>query len=100
MKKTFLAISAALVMLNALPSHSQAQTACGDRSEFVNQLQSGYAEKPVSLGLSSNGAMIEVFASDNGTFSIVITQPNGTSCLVAAGDNWSSAPTRKAEIKL
>ncbi len=100
MKKTLIAITTAFVVLSAISTGSHAQTVCGERSEFVNKLDNGYSEKPVSLGLASNGAMIEVFASDNGTFSIVVTQPNGTSCLVAAGDNWASAPTRKAEIKL
>ncbi len=100
MKKTLLALAAAFVAFSAMPTDSTAQTVCGERSEFVNKLKNGYAEKPVSVGLASNGSMIEVFASENGTFSIVITQPGGTSCLVAAGDNWASAPTRKAEIKL
>lgn len=100
MKKTLLAITAAFIAFSAIPTGSHAQTVCGERTEFVSKLNNGYAEKPVSLGLASNGAMIEVFASENGTFSIIVTQPGGTSCLVAAGDNWASAPTRKAEIKL
>ncbi len=100
MKKILLAITAALIAFNAAPTDTQAQTVCGDRSEFVNKLKNAYAEKPISLGLASNGSMIEVFASDNGTFSIVITQPGGTSCLVAAGDNWQSVPVRKAEAKI
>ncbi len=100
MKKSLFLIAAALIAWSAMPSVSQAQTVCGLRSEMVSKLQNAYAEKPVSLGLASNGSMIEVFASEKGTFSIVITQPGGASCLVAAGDNWASAVTRKAEAKI
>jgi hypothetical protein len=100
MKKSLFAFVAALIAFNALPTVGQAQTVCGSRADFVKKLQKGYAEKPVSVGLASNGSMIEVFASENGTFSIVITQPSGNTCLVAAGDNWQSAPSRKAEIRL
>ncbi|MBC8267681.1 MAG: hypothetical protein H8E36_02940 [Rhodospirillaceae bacterium] len=100
MKKSLFVLIAALIVFNALPTIGQAQTVCGSRAEFVKKLQKGYAEKPVSVGLASNGSMIEIFASENGTFSIVITQPSGNTCLVAAGDNWQSAPDKKAEIRL
>ena len=69
-----------------------AQTVCGERSEIVEKLKKGYAESPISIGLASNGSIIEIFASEQGTFSIVISQPGGNSCMVAAGENWQSAP--------
>jgi len=100
MKKSLLTLTAVLFAFTALPAASQTQAVCGERSEFVFKLQNGYAEKPVSLGLSSNGSMIEVFASDNGTFSVLVTRPGGTSCIVAAGENWQNVPNRKADIKL
>lgn len=103
MKTTLIAIAAAFLFFAAAPSDVNAQTAqtvCGERAEFVSKLKDGYAEEPVSLGLSSKGAMIEVFASQQGTFSIIVTSPNGVSCLVAAGNSWASVPTQKAEIKL
>ena len=76
---------------------AQAQMMCGPRGEVVANLEKGYAEHPVSMGLASNGAVIEVFASEAGTFTIVMTKPNGLSCLVAAGNNWEElvAPKRK-----
>ncbi len=100
MKKSLLALATMLFAFTAFPAASQTQTVCGDRSEFVFKLQNGYAEKPVSLGLTLNGSMIEVFASDNGTFSVLVTKPGGTSCMVAAGENWQNVPNRKADIKL
>jgi len=100
MKKTLFAITTALIAFNASPGISQTRMVCGERAEFVEKLQNGYAEKPISIGLAANGSMIEIFASDHGSFSIVITKPGGSSCLVAAGDNWQNAPTRKAEAKI
>jgi hypothetical protein len=100
MSKVLLTISAALIALSAMSGISHAQTVCGERSKFVNKLKDSYSEKQISLGLASNGSMIEIFASDNGTFSIVITQPGGPSCLVAAGNSWQSAPLQKAEAKI
>ena len=83
-----------------IATSAQAQTVCGDRAKFVSGLESGYGEKPVNLGLASNGNMIEVFASADGTFSIVITRPGGKSCLVAAGDNWASVQAKNLDPKL
>ncbi len=83
-----------LIGLSTLPSKAQAQMACGQRTDVVSKLQKGYSEAPVSIGLASNGSVIEVFVSEVGTFTIVMTRPNGLSCLMAAGENWESLPTR------
>ncbi len=100
MRKTILTISTAFIAFSALPNDSFAQAVCGDRSAFVKKLKNGYEEKPVSLGLASNGSVIEVFASKKGTFSIVVTQPGGISCVVAAGDSWQSTSKQKTETKI
>lgn len=100
MKKTLLTITAALIAFSVMPSGSQAQMVCGDRSDFVAKLKNGYAEKPVSVGLASNGSVIEVFASQKGTFSIVITKPGGSSCMVATGDSWQSTANKKTETRI
>lgn len=88
------------IIFVAFITSAQAQTVCGDRSKFVTKLKSAYDERPVSLGLASNGSMIEIFTSESGTFSIVITQPGGTSCLVAAGNSWQTTPNTEEGTKL
>ena len=65
---------------------------CAARAVVVADLASGYAERPVSMGLASNGAVIEMFLSDAGTFTIVMTRPDGLACLMAVGDNWEDLP--------
>ncbi len=73
---------------------------CGQRSTFVSQLKDRFAEKPVSVGLASNGVIVEVFAANSGSFSILVTRPEGISCLVTSGENWQDLPTRKADMKI
>ncbi len=73
----------------AFPPAVQAQAVCGPRAEVVERLKNGFSEAPVSSGLSSNGSMVEVFATPSGSsWTIVMTRPNGRSCLVAAGEGW------------
>ncbi len=81
-------LGALLIAWSALPSNAKAQMACGARNEFVQSLEKGFAETPISVGLGSNGSVIEVFSSDTGTFSILMTSPNGLSCFLIAGDRW------------
>lgn len=61
---------------------------CGDRAKVAAGLATQYSEQPISMGLASNGGVIEVFASKTGSFTIMITAPNGVSCLMAAGKHW------------
>lgn len=64
------------------------QTMCGLRNTVVASLEKNYSEVPVSMGLASNGAVIEVLAAPSGSFTIIITRPNGLSCVMAAGERW------------
>lgn len=92
------AVMAAFFVSNA-QAPASAQLACGQHTEVVTTLSKKYSEKPVSMGLGSNGAMIEVFASNKGTFTIVITRPNGNSCLVATGEGWKSITAKTEGFK-
>jgi len=100
MYRCLTAISGALVLcLSAQPSAAQVQMMCGDRGKVVSSLEKSYAEAPVSMGLASNGAVIEVFTSSKGTFTIVMTHPSGLSCLMAAGESWEELPKHEAGAK-
>jgi hypothetical protein len=83
-------LSALLIAWGALSSAAEAQSLCGQRDEMVAGLEKRYAETPVSMGLASNGAVVEVFASESGTWTIIMTHPNGLSCLVVAGEGWEA----------
>ena len=62
---------------------------CGPRAAVIDHLNSQFSETRQSMGLGSNNAVIEVFASDEtGSWSITVTQPNGVTCLVASGHQF------------
>jgi len=86
------ALGVLLVGWGAVPATAQTELLCGERAKVVAGLEKGYEETPTSMGLASNGAVVEVLASPKGTFTIILTQPNGLSCLMAAGDNWEDLP--------
>ncbi|MFQ5763876.1 MAG: hypothetical protein ACE5GT_03015 [Rhodospirillales bacterium] len=99
--------AAALAVATALAAWSaaaQAQPApagiCGERAEVLTTLDGKYAEKPVSMGLASNGTVVEVLNSEDGSWTIIVTAPNGVSCLLAAGDYWQEVPDKAPETSL
>ena len=81
------------------PWAAQAQTMCGERDTVLSTLKKTYSETPVSMGLATNGAMIEVLASPSGSFTIVLTQPSGLACVIAAGEGWENFIAQAKEQK-
>jgi hypothetical protein len=81
-------LGALSICWSALPAPANGQSACVERTEAASNLKKKFSEIPVSMGLSKQGALIEVFASPAGTWSIIMTFPNGMSCIMAAGEAW------------
>jgi len=80
-----IAIALALILV---PSLAMSAT-CGDRQRFLDALASKYGETRHGAGLTENGAIIEVFASDlTGSWTIIITPTPGKSCIVATGQSY------------
>ena len=73
---------------------AKADAVCGERRAIIADLEKTYSEVPVSIGLETNGSVIEVLASPSGSFTIILTQPNGLACVMAAGENWENLPKR------
>lgn len=83
-------IALALVTVSA-----QAQTVCGKRDDILAALADQYREKPVGIGLASNGGVLELLAAESGsTWTLIFTEPNGSSCVVAEGEDWQQQPMR------
>lgn len=88
------AFSAASVTVPALgqsQGQGQGSIVCGEHGQVVAELARAFNEVPISTGLSSNGAMVEVFASEAGTFTIVVTHVSGLSCLLQSGTDWETS---------
>ncbi len=72
---------------------ASAQTGWATRAEVTEQLSSRYSKTPGAMGLTSKGAVIEVFSGSDGTiWTIVMTKPDGMSCVVATGEVWENVP--------
>ncbi len=92
--------TALLIGWSVFPSAAQARTVCGERKAVVASLEKTFSEAPVSMGLGSTGAIIEVFASPFSTFTIILTRPDGVTCVMAAGENWEDLPKRLAGTEI
>ena len=92
------AVIAATIMLGnaiaAKPAAAEEVTKqWNDRNEVVEQLAKNYAEAPRALGVTSGGAVLELFtASDGDTWTIMVTLPNGQSRVIATGEHWITRP--------
>jgi len=75
----------ALSALIAAPVTAYAGSQCGPHAGVVAVLAKKYGETVRSMGLTGQGTMIEVFASDTGSWTIVQTAPMGTACIIASG---------------
>lgn len=87
------AIATALIFTAAATSQASAQNArnCGPRTAVVDRLANGYGETRQSIGLGTNNAVVEVFASqESGSWTITVTTPNGLTCLVASGQSFEA----------
>lgn len=93
----FLATLAAGVALFA-SVHAAAQPAsplgrmpCHSYKEISSQLDQRYKEAPISIGMQTNGNMLQVFASaENDSWTILSVTPQGLGCILAAGRNWEA----------
>ncbi|MBL6945717.1 MAG: hypothetical protein ISR47_03670 [Rhodospirillales bacterium] len=103
MVRTFYGLMTAaflILTLGASSGYAQMAAACGERGSIASKLDDGYSEKPVAMGLSANGAVVEVFAATSGTFTIILTQPDGISCILMTGESWEGIAALKAGLKI
>lgn len=62
---------------------------CGPREVLVRFLAENFSETRIGMGLSTLGALVELFGSKAGTWTILVTGPDGPTCSVAAGNSWN-----------
>lgn len=80
-----------LMVIGSGGADAQDARNCAPRDEIIDRLTSGYGETRQSIGLGTNNAVIEVFAShETGTWTITVTLPNGQACLIASGEAFET----------
>ncbi len=71
------------------PEQSVNGLPCHPYNDLASQLDQKYHEAPVSMGIQSNGNLLQVFSStESGTWTILSIAPNGRPCVLAAGKSW------------
>ncbi len=74
----------------AAAPQAAAQTLCGERAQILDRLEQKFAETPQAIGLSEDGALVEVVVSPTGGWTILVTYPKRPSCVVATGKGWET----------
>lgn len=83
--------AAALYLVTTTDVAAQNARNCAPRDAVVDRLAEGYGETRQSVGLGSNNAIVEVFASsETGSWTITVTMPGGLTCLVASGQSYEA----------
>ena len=80
----------AAILWTTTVSPADAQAVCGPRTEILEQLEEEFAETPQAIGLSEDGALIEIVVSPSGGWTILATVPKRLSCVVATGKDWET----------
>ncbi len=71
---------------------------CAERAKFLAYFDDKFDEAPVSMGLMTDGRVIEVLASEQGSWTIIVTKASGESCGLASGDAWMKSPPPRTVI--
>ena len=88
MKLISLAFIAALATGTAVSAQNQN---CAPRAMVLERLTGVYGETRQSIGVTSNGSVIETFANtETGTWTITITSPDAETCLAASGGSYEN----------
>jgi hypothetical protein len=71
-----------------LANQASAQTACGDRTAVLADLQQRYSEERGAAGITQSGGLLEITVAPSGSWTILLTLPGEPACVVAAGQEW------------
>ena len=64
----------------------------GERAKVLQGFADAYKEKPSAVGITDQGALIEVLVGPTGTWTMVVTKPGGPACIVGTGHDWHMRP--------
>jgi len=90
MKKMLFKMTMGLGIMALAAQQVHART-CAPREDVVKRLAETYGETRRGIGISRQGAVMEVYASDQTrSWTITITLPDGITCLVASGQGFEA----------
>jgi len=81
-----------LIATLAFQTPADARQICLNHDDALEKLNRKYQESPKSVGIASDGSLLEVLVSAKGTWTILVTKPGQPTCVVASGQDWHSRP--------
>jgi hypothetical protein len=90
-RSSLAAFAACGSVIAAVSTAEPAQAApklCGDRIKILERLAQRHQETPNALGLSADGAVLELLVSPEGGWTILMTYPDKPTCIMAIGEAW------------
>ena len=73
----------------AEPVAQGVQAPCKPWREVAQYLGEHYSERPVAVGLQSDGSLLQIYAAPaTSTWTLVSMRPDGMACLIGAGKAW------------
>ena len=82
-------VLAVLVIIGAWSMASAQGNNCFPREVVLTQLAEKYGETRRGVGLTNDGKIFEVWASEGGSWTATVTMPNGMMCVAGAGQAFS-----------
>ncbi len=86
-----IAASLLLYAVSDIPPAAAAPV-CGNHADIIDGLDKTHSERPMAMGLSADGRVIELLVSPTGSWTILVSYPSRMTCLVTTGENWESLP--------
>ncbi len=100
--KSVLSIFCLLMAVGLAPAQAQPGFLgglCADHATTEKLLANRYGERQVAVGLTTGGALFELYANRSGSnWSVLITKPNGLTCIVALGNDLSAEAIPMEEL--
>lgn len=89
--------AAAALTIGSFSSQALAQMVCAARNDLLAHFAKRFEEVPNGVGITDQGALLELLVSPTGTWTMIITVPGGTACVVATGQSWETLPAAQSK---
>lgn len=94
--RRFLAVFLSVLAFFAVaPMIGSAQSVCAEKAAALRIIT--LTEELVAMGISADGSLVQVYASDKGTFTVVTIRPDSPLvCFMAMGTDWQMKTAKPA----
>jgi len=92
-RRRLLALSLGLCIGAAIAARPADAVQCAPRAKIVAALSKRHGERPISIAMTNDGRVLELWANADGPWTLLITTPHGVSCIQASGAMaWENLP--------